>query len=54
MNTEHEILTVPEAADYLRVSPRTVLRLIASGKIPASKVGGQHRIRRSDIEAVIS
>ncbi|WP_182379838.1 helix-turn-helix domain-containing protein [Nocardioides sp. WS12] len=54
MNTEHEILTVAEAADYLRVNPRTVLTLISTGKIPALKVGRQYRIRLSDLQAALS
>lgn len=43
-----------EAADMLRVSIRTVDRLISDGELPASKVGRSVRILRADIEALLS
>lgn len=39
--------TVPEAAAILRYDVRTVRRGIASGEIPATKVGATYRIRVS-------
>jgi excisionase family DNA binding protein len=36
--------TVRETAATLRVSRKTVLRRIAKGEIPASKIGQQYRI----------
>jgi excisionase family DNA binding protein len=32
-------LTIPQAANYTRVSPRTVRRWIANGQLPAAKAG---------------
>lgn len=49
-----EILTTDEVADYLRVHPRTVLRMAERGTIKHSKVGGQYRFRRADIEAMVA
>lgn len=41
-----EILTVKEVADYLRVSRVTVWRWCHEGKLPASRIGRNWRIRR--------
>lgn len=41
-----ELITVREAADYLRVCTRTVHNLIRRGELPASHVGRQVRIDR--------
>ena len=47
-------LSIREAAAYVRVSPDTVRRLIRTGKLPARRVGGQWRIRRSDLDGASS
>jgi excisionase family DNA binding protein len=46
----HELLTVPELADYLRVSVRRAYQLAVDGDVPAVKVGGQWRISRAEVE----
>lgn len=43
-------LTLGEVLRYLRVNARTVYRLIRTGELPASRIGRQWRIRRSDLE----
>ena len=43
-----KLLTIEEAADILRVSTRTIIRYIESGKLKASKIG-VWRIKESDI-----
>ena len=51
------LVTVREAANYLRISARTVYRLIESGQIGAVRIGKQWRIPASDLpghEAVAS
>lgn len=48
------LLTDRDAAALLRLSPRTVRGLIADGRLPAVKVGGATRIRRSDLDVFIS
>jgi excisionase family DNA binding protein len=45
-----EIFTLDELAAYLKVGKRTLYRLAAHGEIPAFKVGGTWRFRRSDID----
>ena len=45
-----QILTANEAADYLKVTVRTIYRLIRKGKIPGCKVGGSWRFRRDILD----
>jgi excisionase family DNA binding protein len=47
----HELLTLEEAAAYLRVHPRTMARLLTERELPGLKVGRQWRIRRADLDA---
>lgn len=49
-----EILTVSQAATYLQVSDKTVLKLIKNDKLIASQVGRIYRIRLSDINAYLA
>jgi excisionase family DNA binding protein len=51
---EGEILTLDEVAAYLKAGRRTVYRLAAEGKLPAFKLGGTWRFRRSDLDAWIA
>ena len=44
-----DLLTRAEVARYLRVSDRTVSRLIRKGQLPASRIGRAVRIRQSDL-----
>ena len=49
MNDKIEkLLTIEEVADILRVSTRTIIRYIESGKLRASKIG-VWRINESDV-----
>jgi excisionase family DNA binding protein len=48
------LITVREAAQYLRISARTVYRLIESGQIGAVRIGKQWRIPRSDLDGVVA
>ena len=43
-----KLLTIEEVADILRVSTRTIIRYIESGKLRASKIG-VWRIKESDV-----
>ncbi len=43
------LVTVREAASYLRISARTVYRLIESGQLGAVRVGKQWRIPYGDL-----
>jgi excisionase family DNA binding protein len=44
-----EILTIREVAEFLKVTERTIYRLVAEGKIPSFKVGGSWRFQRVDL-----
>ena len=52
--TEHELLTVNEVADLLRVSNMTVYRLIKSNELGSVRVGKSYRIRRDDIDRFLA
>jgi len=44
-------LTTDDVLGYLRVTPRTIYRLIRDGELPAVRIGRQWRFRRSDLDA---
>ncbi len=48
-----DLLVRDEVAAILRVSIRTVDRLIADGELPASRVGRSVRVNRSDVLALV-
>ena len=50
MTTEHQLLTVREVAESMRVSTMTVYRLIRDGDMPAIRVGKHFRLRADDVE----
>lgn len=52
MNTQY--YTVPEVALVLNLSTRTVRRMIASGDLPANKVGGSVRIAPGDLSCFLN
>jgi len=45
-----EVLTLPEAAAYLKVSERTIYDWAQKGKIPAGKLGSSWRFIKKDLE----
>ena len=47
---EHDILTIEEVAQYLRLSERTVYDWANKGTIPCGKLGTTWRFKRSEIE----
>ena len=49
METTDEILTVPEVADYLKLSRSKMYRMVQKGEIPYIKIGRNIRIRRNDL-----
>ncbi len=48
-NSSIELLTVEELAEYLKVTTKTIYRLLKKGDIPSTKVGHLHRFIKSDI-----
>ena len=49
VDATNDLMTRSEVARYLRVSDRTVSRLIRAGKLPAARIGRAVRIRQSDL-----
>ena len=47
------LLTVAEVAAELRLSVKTVRRMIARGELPGRQIGRQWRVRRTHLDAVI-
>ncbi len=45
-----ELMTVEELARYLRVTKKTIYRLLKRGRIPATKVGRQWRFKKTAID----
>lgn len=50
-----KLLTVPEVADAMKVSAKTVRRLIKRGDLPAYRVGerGQLRVEERELERYV-
>ena len=46
---ERPILTIKQAAKLLQVDPNTIYRWARAGKFPASKIGKEWRVLRSDV-----
>jgi excisionase family DNA binding protein len=49
-----DIMTVAEAAAYMRVSERDIMALIDQGKLGAARIGDSYRIARIAIEDFMS
>lgn len=49
-----EIFTLDEVSAYLKAGKRTVYRLAQAGNIPAFKLGGTWRFRRSELDRWIA
>lgn len=45
-----EILSVEAAAEFLDLSASAVYKLLQQGELPGGKIGGQWRVRRSDLD----
>ena len=46
---ESEIMTLQEVCDYLRLSERTIHRMMEAGRLEGIKVGKRWRFRRADV-----
>jgi excisionase family DNA binding protein len=49
-NITHDVLTLCEAAEFLRVHENTLLRLATAKKVPGRKVGGRWRFSREALQ----
>ena len=48
------LMTIAQAAEYLKVCDKTVRRLITRQELTASKVGKSWRIQKADIDKYLS
>jgi len=48
---EKEIMTIEEAADYLKMGKRSVYKLVKDRKFPAKKVLNKWRFERESLKA---
>ncbi|HPO91601.1 MAG TPA: helix-turn-helix domain-containing protein [Victivallales bacterium] len=52
--SEKEIMTVKQVAEYLQMDEHTVYKLARSGQIPSIKIAGQWRFKKDVIDKWIS
>jgi excisionase family DNA binding protein len=50
----HEVMTLAEAAAYLRASPEEVLHLVTTDDLPGRRVGGDWRFLKCALQAWLS
>lgn len=48
-----EIMDIREAAEYLRFSKSTLYKMVAGGGVPAAKIRGEWRFKKSKLDAWI-
>lgn len=54
MNEKPDLITVKEAADFLRVHRSTIYRLLKAKRLPgAFRVGSDWRVRRDTLESAL-
>jgi excisionase family DNA binding protein len=51
LSVADRLLTLREAAEFLRLHPRTVREYLRRGELDARLIGGQWRFRRKDLDA---
>lgn len=49
MDSEIEIMTIAQVANYLQLSEVTTYKMVNEGVIPAFKIGRHWRVKRSDL-----
>jgi|PlaIllAssembly_1097288.scaffolds.fasta_scaffold1008664_1 excisionase family DNA binding protein len=51
---QEEILTIEEAADYLKIGKRSIYKLAKDGKIPGKKVLNKWRFEKDSLRVWVS
>lgn len=54
LNLASSIMTIREAAQYLKLNYMTIYKLAQQGKIPASKIGGNWRLKKELLDEWIA
>ena len=44
-DSDHDVMTMKEICDLLRVHPATIYRLLRNGELPAFRIGSEWRFR---------
>ncbi len=52
--TEERVYTIKEVASIVHVHPMTIYRMIKSGELPSFKVRGEHRIKQSALDRLMT
>ncbi len=50
LNTQHSMMTLREAAQYLRIHPKTLEQMAKEGEIPALLIEGRWRLPKASID----
>lgn len=48
--TPEALMTLPEVADYLRLTTHALYKMAEQGRIPALKAGGQWRFLKTEVD----
>ncbi len=48
------LLTVPQVAEALSLSPYTVWRMVLTGRLPSHKLGRSRRVAERDVAALVA
>lgn len=51
--TDGEVYTLQEVSEILKVTYRSALSYVESGKLSATKIGGKWRVRESDLQSFV-
>jgi excisionase family DNA binding protein len=54
LNTDYALLTVKEAAAYLKATPNTITIWCRAGQLPAIKIGRQWRISKKALDQMVT
>jgi len=53
VDSNSEVMTISQVAEYLKISEITTYKLVQEGKIPAFKVGRHWRVMKEDLRDFI-
>jgi len=52
--TLSRLLTVPQVAEVLSMSPFSVWKMVLDGRLPSHKIGASRRIASADVDAMLA
>ena len=54
MAESRDVMTPKQVAEYLQLHPMTIYRYIKQGKIPAAKIGRRYRIKKENVDKLLT